>query len=70
MRVTRAGDQQQLETAARAAFELRADRQLSDAEWADMRAKLLEFAGILRTWERATTRPRRGKVEVICLQER
>jgi len=54
--------QRRLEANARAAFEQRADRNLTDAEWLAVRAKLLEFAGILRSWEEATDRPRRGKV--------
>jgi hypothetical protein len=45
----------QLEAAARAAIDLRADRALTDAEWAAMHARLLEFAGILRIWDRRTT---------------
>jgi len=42
----------QLEAAARAAIERRAYRAFTDAEWATARARLLEFAGILRVWER------------------
>jgi len=59
----------QLEAAARAAIELRTDRTLTDAEWAATRARLLEFAGILRVWDRKTTASRRGKVEVLCRRE-
>ena len=59
----------QLEAAARAAIELRADRTLTDAEWAAMRTRLLDFAGILRDWDRKTTASRRGKVEVLCQPE-
>jgi hypothetical protein len=44
-----------LESAARAAFDVRAERKLTDAEWAAMRHRLLEFARILRAWERKTT---------------
>lgn len=61
--------QRQLEAGARAAFELRADRKLTDAEWLAVRVRLLELAGILRGWEQTTTRPRRGKVEVLCQRE-
>jgi hypothetical protein len=57
------------DAAARAAIELRAGRPLTDAEWSAMRAKLLEFAGILRVWDRKTTASRRGKVEVLCQRE-
>ena len=59
----------QLEAAARAAIELRADRVLTDTEWAATRARLLEFAGMLRGWDRKTTSSRRGKVEVLCQPE-
>ena len=48
----------QLEAAARAAIELRADRILTDAEWVAMRSRLLEFASILRDWDRKTTASR------------
>ena len=41
-----------------AAIELRAGRALTDAEWAAARARLLEFAGILRDWDRKTTASR------------
>ncbi len=43
-----------LEAAARAAIELRAGRTFTEAEWTAARAKLLEFAGILRGWDRKT----------------
>ena len=59
----------QIEAAARAAIELRAGRALTDAEWAAARARLLEFAGILRDWDRKTTASRRGNVEVLCQPE-
>ena len=59
----------QLEAAARAAIELRADRTLTDAEWVAMRSRLLEFASILRDWDRKTTASRRGNVEVLCQPE-
>lgn len=59
----------QMETAARAAIELRAGRALTDAEWAAARARLLEFAGILRGWEGKTKASRRGNVEVLCQPE-
>jgi hypothetical protein len=51
------GSPNQLEAAARAAIERRACRAFTDAEWATARARLLHFAGILRTWGR-TARPR------------
>ena len=54
---------------ARAALELRAGRTLTDAEWAAARARLLEFAGILRIWDRTTTASPRGNVELLCQPE-
>jgi len=51
---------------ARQAIELSAGRTVTDAEWAALRTRLLEFAGILRAWERTTTAPRRGNFEVLC----
>jgi hypothetical protein len=39
------------ETAARTALELRVGGHLTDLEWAAARARLLEFATILRDWE-------------------
>jgi hypothetical protein len=59
----------QMEAAARAAIELRAGRALTDAEWAAARARLREFAVILRGWDGKTTAPRRGNVEVLCQPE-
>jgi hypothetical protein len=59
----------QPEASARAAIEVRAGRSLADAEWAAMRTRLLEFAGILRVWDRKTTASRRGNVEVLCQRE-
>jgi hypothetical protein len=59
----------QLEAAARVAIELRAGRTLTDVEWAAARTGLLEFAGILRGWDRKTTSARRGNVEMLCQPE-
>jgi hypothetical protein len=61
--------QRQLEAGARAAFELRAGRELTDAEWVALRGRLLEFVGILRAWDQTTIRPQRGKVEKLCQPE-
>lgn len=58
-----------VENSARAALESQAGRSLSDAEWAAAQAKLQEFMGILREWERKTTASRRGNVEVLCQPE-
>ena len=67
--INRADRQRQLETTARTAIEQRLERKLTEADWVAMRAKLLEFAAILRAWEQATPRPRRGKVEVLCQRD-
>lgn len=67
--ICRAKRQQQLESAARATFEERADRKLTDAEWAAVRIRLLEFAGILRAWDQTKSVPPRGKVEELCHRE-
>jgi len=67
--VNRADRQRQLEATARAAVEERVARKLTDAEWVAMRAKIVEFAAILRGWEQAMPRPRRGKVEVLCQRD-
>ena len=58
-----------LESAARAAMELRADRNFTDAEWAAVRSRLVEFMRILRGWEQTTTVPRRANLEVLCQPE-
>jgi hypothetical protein len=50
------------EEAARAAVELRADRAFTDSEWAAARARLLDFADILRSWEKRTSLSERGNV--------
>jgi hypothetical protein len=57
------------ENSARAALELRAGRALTDAEWTPMRARLREFVGILRVWDRKTPESKRGNVEVLCQRE-
>jgi len=59
----------QNEVAALSALELRAGRTLPDGEWAAMRARLLEFADILRAWDRRVTPSQRGNVEVLCQPE-
>ncbi len=60
---------QATEHAARAAFNERVGRTLTDSEWVATRTKLLDFAGILRGWDRKTTASRRGNVEVLCQRE-
>jgi hypothetical protein len=59
----------QLEDIARTAIERRVNRTLTDAEWAATRTRLLEFADILRRWERKPATPGRGNVEVLCQRE-
>ena len=59
----------EIETAARAALELRVGRAFTDTEWAPMRARLLEFDGILRFWDRKPPASKRGNVEVLCQPE-
>jgi hypothetical protein len=59
----------EVEIAARVALEPRAGHSLTHAEWSAMRARLLEFASILRDWDRKTTASRRGNVEVLCQRE-
>ena len=68
MSATHADRQRQLEASARAAFEPRVGRALTDREWAAVRARLVEFVGILRIWEHTTDR-HRGKVERLCQRE-
>ena len=45
-------DQNLLERVARTAIERRAERLLTDKEWSCTRARLLEFAAVLRAWAR------------------
>ena len=59
----------QTEAAARTVIELQARRALTDAQWAAARARLLEFAGILRVWDREMTTCKRGNVETLCQRE-
>ena len=59
----------QIEASARAAMERGANRTFTDAEWAAMRARLRDFVGILRGWDRKTKASRRGNVEVLCQPE-
>ena len=44
-----------LDDAARAAIESIAGRRLANSEWVAMGGKLLEFASLVRGWERKTT---------------
>jgi hypothetical protein len=45
-------EQNLLERTARTAIERKAARTLTDIEWIAMRARLLEFAAVLRNWIR------------------
>ena len=60
------------ENAARAALESRAGRTLTDMEWAQARARLLEFATILRSWDQKAKsgNSRLDNVEVLCPRDR
>ena len=51
----------QLEAAARVTMEQCANRTFTDAEWASVRTRFLEFVRILRGWD---TPQLRGTVEV------
>lgn len=55
--------QRQLEAGARAAFETRAGRKLTDTEWMAIRGRLLEFARILRAWEQARSNHKDVRLE-------
>ena len=59
------------EGAARAAFDSRAGRTLTDADWAVAKDRLLEFFHILRGWDRKARTVSRDLVlfEVPCLPE-
>jgi hypothetical protein len=56
-----------LEVDARAALDLLAGRAVTHAEGTATRARFLEFASILRDWDRSASR--RGKVEISCQPE-
>jgi len=56
-----------LEAVARATLEQCANRTLTDVEWASVRTRFLEFARVLRGWDKP---PLRGTVEVLCQRER
>jgi hypothetical protein len=59
-----------LDADARAAIESHAQRMFTEAEWAIMRAKLVEFASILRVWGRDKTAAVGGNVEEPCQPNR
>jgi hypothetical protein len=64
-RVDEAGERsethpQSAEDTARATIESLAGRNLSDVEWARVRARLLEFVTILRGWEEKVNMPESG----------
>jgi hypothetical protein len=51
-----------MEAAARTAIEQHAGRALTDAQWTAERARLLEFAAILRGWDRKMIASLRGNL--------
>jgi len=57
-----------LENAARRALDRHVGRAVTDAEWARARARLVEFATILRTWQQKAPASERqfGNVISIC----
>ena len=55
------------QAAARGELNSHAGRPLTDAEWAQMRARLLEFVTILRTWERQDRTNRSGIDNVVLI---
>jgi hypothetical protein len=60
-----------LEDVARLTLDLHAGCRLSEDEWSETRAKLLEFMTILREWDQRAKnpKPRRGNVEDLCQRE-
>lgn len=48
-----ASGRSRVEAAARAEFETRAGRSIDDAEWEATKARLVEFARMLRSWHQA-----------------
>jgi hypothetical protein len=59
-------NRKEMAAAGRTAIELLLGRLCTNDEWAMTQATLLEFASILRCWDRAASR---GKVEVLCQPE-
>ena len=59
------------ESAARAALDSLCGRTGTNVEWGRSRARLLEFVGILREWDRQAKPASSvlGKVEVLCQRE-
>src|SRR5688572_6628885 len=49
--------QKSREEVARAALDSRAGRTLTDEEWVVGKARMLEFVGLLRDWDRKTSAP-------------
>jgi hypothetical protein len=63
------GSRTRIEDDVRAAVELRAHRALSDVEWTVTRARILEFANIVRGWAQKAIASKQGIVEVPCEHE-
>jgi hypothetical protein len=58
-----------VEAAARAEFELRAGRPIGDAEWESTKARLVEFARILRSWHQQTITSSDPAAEAIATSQ-
>jgi hypothetical protein len=56
-----------LEAAARTVLETRLGRTLNEAEWARGRARLLEFANILVSWERQAEKEKPAVDNVVIM---
>jgi hypothetical protein len=62
--------QRQLEAGARAAFEARAGRKLTDTEWAAVRGRLLEFVRILCAWDQPRSIPKEVRLKCYASENR
>ena len=60
-----------MEYAARAALDTLRGQGQDEPEWVRARTKLMEFAAILRRWDRKAknTEPELGNVDAICQRE-
>lgn len=58
-----------LKDAARTALETLAARRFTDAEWRQLRSRLLEYATILRDWDRAAMRKRPASDKAVMLRQ-
>ena len=71
-RLSDGNDAAELEREARTKYEFAVGRCVNDAEWGRTRSRLLNFAVILRGWDRKTKKPEAelGNVDAICRQGR